>query len=254
MEFLKSVWFLFWGIVKRLWLLIPSLFTDPFDFMERWLNRTYQSPPFLFWLLLSLGIFVAVALTYHELRMKTTREPTMVFSGNGWENVEAPLRNYATGEVIGVPVFSHAIFANDPLNSRQGITAEKVVAHLEFYDDAKINIYPLFSMIGRWSETPERAQVGSRVVETNQIDIAPNALPRALDIVLKYDTEDDCYGLNNDTPQRSPLGWRDVDRKLPLGSYKVKIRLRGSNLDQSFWLSLMNAGAGERITLHPVGR
>ena len=250
MAFLKSIGALFWGILKRLWLLIPSLFTDPFDFMERWFKVTYQPPPFLFWLLLAFGILLAVALTYHELRMKTTREPKIVFSGKGWENVQAPLMNLTTGQVIGVPTFAHAIFANDPIDSRKGVTAEKVVAHLEFSECESDRI--LFTMIGRWSETPERAQVGSRVVETNQIDIAPNAIPRALDIVLKYDGEDDCYGLNNDTPQRAPAGWRDEGRKLPPGIYSVKIRLRGSNLDQEFWLGLKNDGAGKPIYLSPM--
>ena len=209
----------------------------------------YQPPQLLFWLLLALGIFVAILLTYHELRMKTVRELKMVFSGNGWENVQAPLRNIVTGVVMGTPVFSHALFANDPIDSQRGITAEKVVAHLDFYNQDRSCL--LFKMVGRWSEAPERAQVGSRVVETNQIDIAPNAMPRALDIVLKYDDEDDCYGLNNETPQRAPSGWRDISRVLSPGFYSVKIRLRGNNLDQCFWLDFENKGINNRIVLKP---
>jgi hypothetical protein len=128
----------------------------------------------------------------------------------GCENERAPLVNMATGHVIGTPDFTHAIFANDPPTSTRGAIAERVVAHVEFFDASRSNlIFP--AMVGRWSETPERAQVGPRVVETNQIDIAPNAMPRRLDIVLKYQAEADCYGLNNDTPQRAPSGWRDKD-------------------------------------------
>jgi hypothetical protein len=250
MDLLKSFALLLWGIIKRLYYLVPSLFTDPFDFMERWFQVTYQPPLFLFWLLLTLGILVAVVLTFHELRVKATRETSLVFSGVGWENVQAPLMNSATGQVIGTPVFTHAIFSNDPEDSRRGVTAEKVVAHLEFSEFESRRI--LFKMIGRWSETPERAQVGARVVETNQIDIAPNAMPRTLDIVIKYDDEDDCYGLNNDTPNRAPRGWRDEGRKLPPGSYSVKIRLRGNNIDQEFWLGLKNEGVGKRIWLSPM--
>ncbi|MBU2008670.1 MAG: hypothetical protein KJ624_02265 [Chloroflexi bacterium] len=129
--------------------------------------------------------------------------------------------------------------------------AEKVVAHIEFFDTSRSNlIFP--AMVGRWSETPERAQVGPRVVETNQVDIAPNAMPRRLDIVLKYQAEADCYGLNNDTPQRAPSGWRDMARRMPPGRYAVRIRLRGVNVDSMFWFSLENGGLGQQVSLQPA--
>ena len=70
MQFSKSLGLLLLGVLKRLWWLAPSLFTDPFDFMERWFKVMYQPPPFLFWLLLSLGLGMAIALTYHDLRMQ----------------------------------------------------------------------------------------------------------------------------------------------------------------------------------------
>ncbi len=70
MEFLKSFLFLLLGIVKRLYWLAPALFTDPFDFLKKWFKVSYEPPPFLFWILLSLGLGIATALTYHELRMQ----------------------------------------------------------------------------------------------------------------------------------------------------------------------------------------
>jgi len=70
MEYLKSLGLLLLGIIKRLYYLIPSLFTDPFDFLERWFKVNYESPQWLFGVLLSLGIIIAIALAYHEIRMQ----------------------------------------------------------------------------------------------------------------------------------------------------------------------------------------
>jgi len=71
MEFFKSFGLLLLGILKRLYYLIPSLFTDPFDFLERWFKVIYEPPQWLFWLLLSLGLAIAISKTYHELRVQT---------------------------------------------------------------------------------------------------------------------------------------------------------------------------------------
>lgn len=214
-------------------------------------GNTFTGIPSWVWFQVAFIFLIIIPfIAYHKLRMKMPKETHLVWSGKGWENVKAPLYSYIHGfapQVIGEPVFSHAIFANDPEDSRKGITAEKVVAHLEILNDSQ---EVLFTMIGRWSETPERAQVGARVVDTTQIDIAPNAMPRALDIILKYDDEDNCYGLNNETPQRDSH-WRDKSRELPPGSYIVKIRLRGNNIDQEFWLDLVNEGAGREVSLSP---
>jgi cytochrome c-type biogenesis protein CcmH/NrfG len=68
MEFLKSIGLLFIGVLKRLYYLIPSLLSDPFDILERWGKMTYDPPQWLFWVLLAIGLFFAVAMTYNELR------------------------------------------------------------------------------------------------------------------------------------------------------------------------------------------
>jgi len=73
MEFIRSLQQLAWGVVKRLYWLVPSLFTDPFDLLERWFGMNYQPAEWLFWLLLSFGLLIAIALTYHELRMQTAK-------------------------------------------------------------------------------------------------------------------------------------------------------------------------------------
>jgi hypothetical protein len=196
----------------------------------------------------SAAIIGQLTFRLHKIEHK---KPVMKLATEFWNNVEAPIRNVVTGQIMGKPVFTHAVFVNDPKNSTEGAVAEKVIAHIEFYDVSMTKLlFP--SMVGRWSETPERAQIGERVVDTNQIDLPPNAMPRNLDVVLKYDEEICCYGLNNETPSRAPTDWRDSNRKLTAGEYAVKIRLRGNNVEETFWLKLENGGADHRINLQTI--
>lgn len=68
MELLDSTRELLWGIIKRLYWLIPSLFTDPFDFIERWFKINYEPPPYLFWMLIGMGLAIATVMTYNDLK------------------------------------------------------------------------------------------------------------------------------------------------------------------------------------------
>lgn len=216
---------------------------------------TLQAKVFLglSWYELAFVIFIIAAwIVLCQLIYKLNKiegaKPKIAFKGT--ENVTAPLRNIQTGQVFGTPTFTHAIFANDPKVSTKSATAEKVLGHVSFYTSDRKTM--LFEMVGRWAETPERAMVGPKVVDTNQIDMAPNAMPRTLDIVMKYAQDDDCYGLNNDNPARSPMDWRDKTRKLSIGEYAIKVRIRGTNVDDLFWFILKNPGAGSEVILTPA--
>ncbi len=70
MEFLTSLGLLCIGTVKRLYWLIPALALDPFDFGERFFGVMYDPPTWIAWILAGVGLAVAVALTYHELRVQ----------------------------------------------------------------------------------------------------------------------------------------------------------------------------------------
>lgn len=70
MVFIKSIGLLLLGVLKRLYYLIPSLFSDPFDVLERWFKVIYEPPQWLFWVLLSVGLAIAIILAYHEVRMQ----------------------------------------------------------------------------------------------------------------------------------------------------------------------------------------
>jgi hypothetical protein len=68
-EHLRSLGLLCFGILKRIYWLLPALVTDPFDILER-LGLHINVPPAISWTLAGLGFFAATFLTYHEQRMK----------------------------------------------------------------------------------------------------------------------------------------------------------------------------------------
>jgi len=104
-------------------------------------------------------------------------------------------------------------------------------------------------MVGRWADAQEKAEVGGGITDTNKIDIPPDAMPHPLDLVLKYDEDIECYGLDDDTPIHAPDDWRDKRRKLGRGLWAVKVSIAGTNVDETFWLSLINRGKAEKVRI-----
>ena len=58
------------GILKRLYWLLPSILSNPFDIAERWLGIHYDPPQWLFWVLLEIGLFIASFLTCYEVKRR----------------------------------------------------------------------------------------------------------------------------------------------------------------------------------------
>ena len=164
------------------------------------------------------------------------------------ENFPSPITNVRTGAVIGTPWFARVQFANDPLSSLQAVDANNVAGHIEIYSQDRQHSY--FKMIGRWSETKEVA-VGGQPIETDQIVIPANGRPYPMDIGLKYREDGEFYGCNNDNP-RLAADWRDRQKRLPVGDYSIRVRLRGNNVDKEFWFELANKGKGENVELKAV--
>ena len=73
-QFLPVLKRYFWGIIKRLYWLLPSLLADPFDVTERWFNLMYTAPPYLVWILVGIGFLIASFLTYRELYIESKVE------------------------------------------------------------------------------------------------------------------------------------------------------------------------------------
>ncbi|MBI4283123.1 MAG: hypothetical protein HY663_01475 [Chloroflexi bacterium] len=70
MEILKSAISLICGTIKRVQWYLPPLLLDPFDVVERLWGVSYPIPQWVAWALFGLGWFVAIVVTYHELRMQ----------------------------------------------------------------------------------------------------------------------------------------------------------------------------------------
>jgi hypothetical protein len=164
----------------------------------------------------------------------------------GWETTEAQLTVDESGEAQsgGTPWLTRVTFANEPDVPDSGLAAYKVSGHIEFYDAARDRF--LFGMVGQWSDGLEDEAV---VVGEKQIDMPPDATPCYLDIALKYDEDDECYGINHDTALRAPADFRDEQRKLDHGLYTIKIMVHGENVAETFWFGLINRGSGQRVRI-----
>ncbi len=179
-----------------------------------------------------------------ELEETSGMRPDMRFLG--WETAEAQLmaNEEVETQVGDSPWLTRLTFANEPDTSGSGITARKVSGHIEFYDAARDRF--LFGMIGQWSDGDV-----SRVVAAaeKQVDIPPDGAPCYLNVALKYDGDDECYGINYDTAARAPADWRDQQRKLEHGLYTIKVILHGENVAETFWFGLINRGSGQRVRI-----
>ncbi len=126
MEFLKSIWLLLFGIVKRLYYLLPSLLSDPFDVAERWFGVTLQPPNWLFGLLLFIGLALAVALAYHEVRIQNIK------LNNQLNN---KTKMYDIREKLGEFISRAAILSNKCHNEREQPPKQEIDALGSEMDD-----------------------------------------------------------------------------------------------------------------------
>ena len=164
----------------------------------------------------------------------------------GWEVTEAPLILSEAGEtqIKEKPWLTRLTFANEPDLSASGSIAYKVAGHIEFYDSSRDSFF--FGMVGQWSSESE-GQANNMPV--SQIDIPSDATPYYLNLVLKYDGDEECYGINSDTAVRAPVDWRDEQRRLAQGLYTVKVMVHGANVAETFWFGLINRGSGRRVRI-----
>ena len=160
-------------------------------------------------------------------------------------------RNDEHTEIVGEPVFLHALFANDP-EPGKGSDAHNVRVEIEFYN-AERTVLAIPQMAGRWAETDQPGTLDYKAITNDEITMSANGRPYKLDIVMKYDEDDECYGHNNETPSKAQSDFRDKDKKLGIGRYAVLIRVRGSNgLVEPFWFHLVNSGKGKPIEFTPI--
>lgn len=193
---------------------------------------------------LIFGDMSGVAVAGVEPRTARTAQPRIRFIG--WETIETRLAATESeeGQIGSIPWLTRVMFINEPEAGATGLAAYNVSGHVEFYDAARDRF--LFGMVGQWSDGVED---GKTAVSEKQIDILPDAAPSHLDIALKYDEDDECYGINADTAVRAPNDLRDEQRKLAHGLYTIKIMVHGENVAETFWFGLINRGSGQRVRI-----
>ena len=81
---MESLWVLFTGVLKRFWPFVGAFFLDPFDFAKR-IDVKYDPPDWIGWLILSVGLFIAIWFTYHDVRRSQSRTDRIPFKGEPGE-------------------------------------------------------------------------------------------------------------------------------------------------------------------------
>lgn len=253
MGMVKSAKEYFTAIGNVGWIIAVVLIGDVYGIIQSYFDD-FILPQWAWWSILVVIPAVGSFVTFHKLRLERdglqnqldevkNAHPDMIVEQI--RNIKTPIRNLVNGAILGEPVFTQVLFANNPSTTSLAVDAINVVGHVDIYAQDGQH---LFYMIGRWSETKEEAR-GAQPVEMEQITIPPNGRGHPMDIVLKYRADRDGYGHNNESRRISPADWRDNQKLLPVGTYSVKVRLRGNNVDKEFTFALANRGEGKDVQL-----
>jgi len=74
MDYLKSTGLLLFGIIKYFYLYILQavmlILSDLTGLLDRYFGKSYNIAQSVLWILVGVGLFVAIILTYHKLRMQ----------------------------------------------------------------------------------------------------------------------------------------------------------------------------------------
>jgi hypothetical protein len=155
--------------------------------------------------------------------------------------------------------------SNKPLRWMVRAPALQCRATIAFQHLDGLNIFSK-AMNGRWSNSPEPVSIPivgaddnvvqfrildiGRLTTESRIDVYPGE-SELLDIAVRLDEEQDCYGWNNET-YFCITPWRNADWKLPCGRFitRVEIVSSGQKCEGDFFL--LNEGARTDFRLEPI--
>lgn len=117
-------------------------------------------------------------------------------------------------------------------------------------------------MSGRWSKSPEPVSIqvwvdnkAFRIIDPGKMsldfkmDIFPSET-EVLNIVGRFDSDDECYGWNNESYFCNPA-WRNPDWMLSKGRYLVKVKVANSGEKVSGLFRLVNDVYRKDFRLEP---
>jgi hypothetical protein len=129
--------------------------------------------------------------------------------------------------------FLRVAFYNDPPNSFPTSVAKGVRAYVEFRTTNPSGL--ALAMEGRWAESDQPPALPDFVSTAKLLEITFGlGETRNLDIAYISITDGKCYAWNNDNYRNFDNNYLTPTHLLPEKSYKVKIRLRGEFVDETF--------------------
>jgi hypothetical protein len=135
-------------------------------------------------------------------------------------------------------------------------TALQCQAEISFF---RLDGQKIFDMTGRWSGWPEplalTGHVGGMPIqlvnpyylspEFRRVDIYPR-VPRKLDIAVRFDDESECYGWTTENYQEE---WRSPSRRLPQGTFLVKVTVYTDSKPSCGLFRLINDSDADKFRL-----
>lgn len=176
----------------------------------------------------ALGAVVAILITIFVENLRKPKLQVILALPADIEYHNHPAHN---ARFLGVKVVNKPL----PLLARwmSRNTALQCHADISFHHLDGQNVFGR-TMQGRWSGSPEpapiRVRIGLQVAVisdpsrlTDRIDIPPGEAQR-LDVAARFDTENECYGWNNDSYFSDPV-WRNPGWRLNAGRYLVRVTI-----------------------------
>ncbi len=156
------------------------------------------------------------------------------------------------------------LVSNEPLPSWAAWLMREVAtrcrAEITFHDcDSGRRIFSR-PMEGRWAGTVQPLPIEGRVGDqqilifdparwaSRGIDISPGERPEPLDIAAKFDSDEACYGWNNEAYFSNPP-WRNPERRLGRGQFLVRVSVHavGQRIEGTFSLNNMGTRGDFRL-------
>lgn len=109
------------------------------------------------------------------------------------------------------------------------------------------------SLIGNIAGQPFQIYDPGRWTVVTTIDIPPGEKAEPLDVAVRFDSDTDCFGWNNESYFSNPP-WRNPDRALPRGQYLVKVTIRAAGQRCEGFFVLNNAATRSDFRLERASR
>lgn len=138
-------------------------------------------------------------------------------------------------------------FINQPALPGEASIAKDVTAKITIFNFEESQ---LFEYHGQWAKSNAPDNVGYDDI-LDSVNIPPGHLEAKLIIALKYPSDSQCYAFTREGLRSTPDG-RSERYRIPEGTYKIKVHLRGVGVDEHFWFHFRNIGTNKSLELEYI--